>query len=128
MSLQIMAAAALQATQGSFGAAVVGDRLSVPTSIAKVLTELKIRTAEDLLSRTRSFPTSVATALGWSVNDVADARVELVALLDGNEFVRQAFLSPAEPPTMSFGARAPSDASVKPGEVNLRSSRSPRGK
>lgn len=121
MSLRISAASGLRAARGDFNARLVGDELQVPPEIARVLSRHKVRTAEELLDRSRSFPSALATALGWTIRDLVDARAALVGLLTGH--VRDVFLNPTDPPRVALGALAPDDASVKPGHLGRFSKR-----
>lgn len=90
---------------GDFGIEVLGDRAHLPSSVADSLSRLVIRSASELVAMVDSFPSAVAQALDWTVEDVRVARARLAETLQGHLSDRLLFPSPRPRPGM--GARDP---------------------
>lgn len=90
-----------------FGAEVSQKELLVPKNVYKIFTRLDIKTAEDLLDFTHSFPSLLAEELGWGPQQVTVARKKLVGLLHG--YLPETLLKDYPAPQKGFGARDPRD-------------------
>lgn len=93
------------ANPGNFNVAVEPGYLFAPVHLAHWLASVDVRSAEEFVSFVHSFPTSVATALGWTNHDVERARDMLVGQLRG--IVRNDVLYPPQPPKRFEGTRPP---------------------
>jgi hypothetical protein len=90
---------------GNFSVEVYRDQLLVPTALGPVLELLRVRTAESFLSYLRTFPSEVASILGWSVGDVRTATARLTGELKG--VLPEKLLDGHAPPKRSYGALNP---------------------
>jgi hypothetical protein len=91
--------------RGDFAAQPEPQGLVVPSDVARSLAGLGVRTAEDLLAYVTTFPSAVAEALHWDVDDVEHARTELVGQLRG--LVDESLLTPDPPEHRVLGAFSP---------------------
>lgn len=66
-----------------FNARIAGARLFVPQEIATVLERLSVRTADEFVSSTYTYPSLMANELGWNLEDFMKARQKLVEQLRG---------------------------------------------
>jgi hypothetical protein len=94
-----------QSTPGDLGERVEGDRLLVPADVARSLEGLPVRSAEELIAYLDAFPSALAGALGWQVDDVDRARAGLAEALRGR--VDPALLSSEIPFERGMGAFDP---------------------
>jgi hypothetical protein len=101
------------AERGRFGARVDGRRLIVPSEFGSL--KGRIPGAEELVDLVRTYPTDVANAFGWTLDEVAAARDELLEVLRGH--VDEALLAHV-PRKRSFG-------SIRPSGLRLRADSSP---
>lgn len=77
----IMPTESRRAHPGDFGARLAGGRLWLPREIVEPLSRFSVRTAEDLLAYVGAFPSAIAEALGWRLDEVERARESLVSAL-----------------------------------------------
>ena len=85
-----------------FNAQIFGSHLLVSTSVAAVLKRLSVRTADEFVSFTYTYPSIMANELGWSLEDFKAARQKLVGQLRGH--VAADILAPAPLSSYSYGA------------------------
>jgi hypothetical protein len=97
--------------RGDFAAQPGALGLVLPNVVARALATLGVRTAEDLLAYTLTFPSAVAAALHWDIYDVEQARNGLVNQLHG--FVDDRLLAPETPEERVLGAFDPKSISGK---------------
>ena len=90
---------------GDFGAKVSGNHLLLAQEVAQRLAGISINTAEDLIVYTHSFPSTVASQLGWSLGELDQAAKLLVVVLEGH--VDPRFLHPSPAVDYGFGALNP---------------------
>src|SRR5438094_3364084 len=83
-SMKLAAKSTPARAEPDFHAEVDGVHLLLPKKLVDALAVIPIRTAEDLLSQTYAFPTSVAMALGWKLDDLKRARKHLARTLKGH--------------------------------------------
>jgi hypothetical protein len=105
--LTITSAGPTETTPGDFAARLAGNRLMVPEKIAAALAGLSVRRADELLAYLDTFPTAVAAALGWRVEQVLGARKQLVDALRGH--VDAELISPRPALERPLGAFDPSE-------------------
>jgi hypothetical protein len=98
---------ALRLRPGDFGVRLAGERLEVPAELGRVLRDCSIDTAEEFLAYLTSFPTIMAAALQWTLEDLDRAHQRLVNELRGH--VDEELLSPATPEERGYGALDPAD-------------------
>jgi hypothetical protein len=77
----IKPAAGRHAHPGDFGAKLAEGKLWLPQEIVEPLGRFSVRTAEDLLAYLGAFPSAIAEALGWRLEEVERARESLVSAL-----------------------------------------------
>jgi hypothetical protein len=94
--------ASLQAKPGDFGAKLEERTLHLASATVAALVDHQIRSAEDFLSFIHGFPTHVAVAMRWQIDDVSRARDALCGLLRG--VVSAAFTDSPEPIRHPLGA------------------------
>ncbi len=104
-SVAIASATNRRAHPGDLGAHIAGGKLWLPGEVAGLLARLSIRTAEDLVAYLASFPSAVAAALDWRVEEVEQARAALVHELEGH--LDETLLHPAEVGDFPLGAFDP---------------------
>ena len=107
MQIEIKAVRGLHATPGDLSAQIEGNRHVLPIDVADALRKDGIRTAEDLLSYMMAFPSSLASALHWSLGDVGSAAERLKDELEGHVSDEQ--LRGERRPARVFGARNPDE-------------------
>ncbi len=90
---------------GDFGVSVKGQTVLVSPEIYDACGKLNIRTAEALLNTAEAFPSSVAAALGWTVQDVQRAVAGASQRL--GDVIDVAYLTKTPRPQVSFGAFPP---------------------
>ena len=79
----ILGVVGLQARPGDLAATVQGGRLALPPELAQAFGELAVRSAEDLLAFLETYPSILASKLGWTIEDVERGRRGLVERLRG---------------------------------------------
>lgn len=92
-------------TPGDFHAHVTDGILYLPKDLADTAQSIGVRTAEDLLSYVTSYPSSIASVLHWSLEDVAKGTALLQSQLKG--YVDPIHLNPPTRKELPMGARAP---------------------
>lgn len=80
----IMPTEGRHAHPGDFDARLADGKLWLPREIVEPLSRLPVRTAEDLLAYLGAFPSAIAEALGWRLDEVERARESLVDELRGH--------------------------------------------
>lgn len=105
LPLQLKPLATNTTRAGDFGARVAGDTLLVPQHVLEALEKLAVRNGVELVSFVNTFPSSVASALGWSIDEVAQARTALLKDLQG--VLPDDVLNPATSARRGFGAIPP---------------------
>jgi hypothetical protein len=105
MPLKITPAHELEISAGDFGVQVTTGGLMVPTELGGVLRRHNVRTAEQLVSYLRTFPSALAQELGWTVKDLQQAQEGLVSKLSGR--VDPGILEPVAPLQVGYGALDP---------------------
>ena len=103
--MRIIAREDREPLRGDFAAQPDAQGLALPNGVAGALAELGVRTAEDLLAYASTFPSAVADALHWDIQDVEHARNGLVNQLRG--FVDDRLLAPETPEHRVLGAFDP---------------------
>jgi hypothetical protein len=102
-----IAAGSGQVKAGDFNARVEGDRLVLPKIAADAFAQQDVRTADDLCSYLRTYPSAVATSFHWSNADVVTAIGRLKTVLKGH--VSDDLLNGDTTPMPPLGARDPKD-------------------
>lgn len=74
---------ALRAHRSDFGACVRDDRVELPADVVDLLARHRVRNVSQFLNLLRTFPTGVATELGWRLVELEEARGKLIKQLDG---------------------------------------------
>ena len=67
--------------QHSFGAVIRGDTLEVPAAIYGLAQACRLETASELAEHACRFPVVFVRILGWSQEQLMDAREELILLI-----------------------------------------------
>jgi len=94
------------ARPGDFNANVTTTALEVPEEVWQAAVGLSIHNAAKFVSYLHSFPSALATRLGWRIEDVVQARDLLVHRLAGK--LPESILQPPAPVYREFGAFPPS--------------------
>ena len=94
-----------KANPGNLRARCESGFLLLPDKVASAFAELGVRNAPELLSYLETFPSAVASKLGWEVTDVLHADKTLRKQLTG--CVDDAILFPKAHPQPTFGAATP---------------------
>jgi hypothetical protein len=105
LPLQLKPLATSTNRPGDFGARVVGNTLLLPQRVLYALEKLAVRNGVELVSFVNAFPSSVASALGWSIDEVTQARTALLKELRG--VLPDDVLNPSLSPRRGFGALPP---------------------
>lgn len=106
MPVPIVLSPDLETSKGEFGARVEGESLLLPASLGPALRRLQVRNGEDLLSCLSTFPSAVAEALDWSMDETRQAESALIVQLRG--LMHEAMLEPtATQQRHGFGALDP---------------------
>jgi hypothetical protein len=90
---------------GNFSARIDNGQLCLPSRLVALLGRSDVTTAEEFVAHLRCFPSSVATYLEWSPQEVSAASEALVNYLHSH--VDEQLLRPPSTPKRSFGARPP---------------------
>lgn len=99
----------------NFGATIENGVLVLPEKLARACGRGVLRSAEQILSKLHTWPTSFSHELGWTIDQVGRAREGLVTMLEGR--VSENFLRPPPPRRVAFGAMPPPGAPAQPGHV-----------
>ena len=92
----------LNIKRGDFCANITNATLSLPAELKPTLEKVGIRTGEELQSYIDAFPSFFMAELGWSLQEVENAKVRLAA-----EIEKRMPVSTSSTPEVKFGARPP---------------------
>lgn len=82
----------------------------LPPDVIGAFERLAVRNGAELVSYLQAFPASVASALGWSFDEVLQGRTRLLDQLRG--VLPEEILKPAPLPARGFGALPPAPATA----------------